>query len=136
MVARLKQMQATLVKEKHPLTAAVEKIIKNIIDNNRIVIFKKVSDDNTEKEGIATAMAQLQKIANFKLDKNHLKEQTWPADAEKNILEYFVNVVEPALKSLAAVTKELLMLPDFSQDNLRKAKQKLREGNQEVIVGE
>ena len=132
----MKQMQATLLKEKHPLTAAVEKIIKNIIYNNRIVIFKKVSDDNTEKEGIATAMAQLHQIANFKLDKNHLKEQTWPADAEKNILEYFVNVVEPALKSLAAVTKELLMLPDLSLDNLRKAKQKLRDGNQEVIVGE
>ena len=45
MVARLKQIQATLLKDKHPLTGTVERIIKNVIDKSRIVIFKKVSGD-------------------------------------------------------------------------------------------
>lgn len=45
MVARLKQLQTTFVKEKHPLLGSLDRIIKNIIDNNRIIIFKKVSGD-------------------------------------------------------------------------------------------
>lgn len=45
MIARLKALQATFSKEKHPLLGSIDRIIKNIIDNNRIIIFKKVSDD-------------------------------------------------------------------------------------------
>lgn len=59
MIARLKQLQGTFAKEKHPLLGPLDRIFKNIIDNNRIIIFKKVSDDPAEKEGITGNMAQL-----------------------------------------------------------------------------
>jgi hypothetical protein len=126
MVARLKQLQATFAKEKHPLSGPLDRIFKNIIENNRIIIFKKVSDDAVEKEGITASMAQLEKMANYTINKDHIKEQPWQAEGEKAVGEYFNNTVDPALKSLVKVTKELLTLPDFSPDSLRKAKQQLR----------
>lgn len=48
--------------------------------------------------------------------------------------EYFSNTVDMALKSLVTVTEAILRLPDFSPDNLRKAKQQFRDALQDVSV--
>lgn len=86
MVARLKQMRQTLEKEKYPQMNAIDRLFRNIIERNRIIIFKKVTGDEAEKEAIVGNWGQLDKLANYNITKDHLKDQTWQAEGEKAIL--------------------------------------------------
>jgi hypothetical protein len=134
MIARVKQLQAMLVRDKHPSMAALDLIFKNIIEKNRIIVFKKVSGDEAERENIVGIMGQLEKMANYTVVREHIKEQPWQPEGEKAVGEYFANAVDPVFRSLAAVSRGLLTLPDFSPANLTNAKEQWRNGYQDIAV--
>jgi uncharacterized short protein YbdD (DUF466 family) len=135
MLARLKQMKATLEKEKYPLIGAIDRLFKNIIERNRIIIFKKVTGDEVEREGIISNWNQLEKMANYNINREHIKEQPWQPDGEKAVQEYF-GTVDSALRQLATTARELLLLPDFSPDRIRQAKKKNPETPQDLVISE
>lgn len=75
-------------------------------------------------------------MANYTINKNHIKEQPWQPEGEKAVAEYFSSIVDPSLRSLAKVTKEILTLPDFSPDSLRNVKQQWSGSVQDAAVSD
>jgi hypothetical protein len=60
--------------------------LTNIIEGNRILIFRKVSGDDAEKEGILGNWSQMEKLANYSISKDDIKEQFWTAEGEKALV--------------------------------------------------
>lgn len=133
MVARLKQLKLSFQKDKSILLNSIDKLFTNVIERNRVLIFKKVSGDQAEKESIINNWNQLYKLPGYNIAKEHLKEQAWQPEGEKALQEYF-STVETALKYIASISKELLTLPEYTSDRLRQAKRKRPDLPQDISV--
>lgn len=120
-VNRLKSMKAHLEKDKGANLALIDKLFKYIIEENHFFIFKKTTNDESERDGILANWGQLEKLANYRINREDFKEIPW-GEGEKVLSEYMQGV-DVALKYLTTTLKKLCELEDFSKDKIRAAKQ-------------
>lgn len=117
MAKRLKNMQATIEKEKSFNVEIINKLVQAIINNNRLFIFKKVTGEGTEGEEIIDLANRLEGLSNYTINKKHLKEWSWNAEEEKAIAEY-LSLAEQCIEYLIRATIEIISLNAFTQENI------------------
>ena len=98
-------MKAAMEKDKGANQLLIEKLFKYIIDENHFFIFKKTTDDEAERDGILGNWGQLEKLANYRINREDFKEIPW-GEGEKALGEYMQGV-DVALKYLIATLKKL-----------------------------
>ena len=54
-------------------TKMLDKLFKKVIEHNRILTFKKVTGDDTEKREMVANWTQIHKLANYRFKKEDIK---------------------------------------------------------------
>lgn len=82
MLNRMKQVHITIKAYNPPL---IDKMFKSIIDNNRILLFKKVTADKAEEQEIIDNWSKILKFGTYLFNKEHIKEISWTKEGEASL---------------------------------------------------
>lgn len=111
---RLQQMQTALKKQKNLDGDLIERLFSSILQNKRYFIFRKCTGKEEQEESeIKSIYKELDKIANYKFQTQHLKEITWTAE-ETGLFGQYIEEGNRQFTNLLNYINECLLLEEWT----------------------